>query len=105
MFSISADPRDGFPRDPSLIISFLSVEGFTVLITVSCGEDVDEASEDEVEELVDRPRTTNGTYQAHGNYYRTDSGKVKICIFKKNQRSPNVYLYSKIIRTTGNLYL
>ena len=34
---------------------------FSVLITVSCDEDVEEAGEDEVEELVDRPGTTNGT--------------------------------------------
>ena len=30
-------------------------------VPVSCDEDVGEAGEDEVEELVDRPRTTNGT--------------------------------------------
>ena len=51
VFSVSAAPRDGFPRDSSLIISLLSVAGFSVLITVSCDEDVEEAGEDEVEEL------------------------------------------------------
>ena len=61
MFSASADPRDGFPRDSSLIISLLSVAGFSVLITASCDEDVEEAGEDEEEELVDRSGTTNGT--------------------------------------------
>ena len=61
VFSFSADPRDGIPRNSSLTISLLSFAGFSVLITVSCDEDVDEAGEDEVEELVDRPRTTNGT--------------------------------------------
>ena len=61
MFSVFADPRDGFPRDSSLIISLLSVAGFSVLITVSCDEDVDEAGEDKVGELVDKPGTTNGT--------------------------------------------
>ena len=60
MFSVSADPRDGFHRDSSLIISLLSVAGFSVLITVSCDEDVEEAVEEEVEELVDRPGTTSG---------------------------------------------
>ena len=30
-------------------------------VTVSCSEDVGEVGEDEVEELVDRPGTTNGT--------------------------------------------
>ena len=61
MFSVSAYPRDGFPRDSSLIVSLLSVAGFSVGVTVSCDEDDEEAGEDEVEELVDRPRTTNGT--------------------------------------------
>ena len=61
VFSVSADPRDGFPRDSSLIISLLPVGGFSVLTTVSCDEDVEETSEGEGEELVDRPWTTNGT--------------------------------------------
>ena len=39
------------PHDSSLIVSLLSVAGFSVLITVSCDEDVEEAGEDEVEEL------------------------------------------------------
>ena len=43
MFSVAADPRDGFPGDSSLINSLLSVAGFSVLITVSCDEDVEEA--------------------------------------------------------------
>ena len=60
MFSVSADARDRFHRDSSLIISLLSVAGFSVLITVSCDEDVEEAVEEEVEELVDRPGTTSG---------------------------------------------
>ena len=42
-------------------LSLLSVAGFSVLPTVSCDEDVQEANEDEVEALVDRPGTTNGT--------------------------------------------
>ena len=33
-----------------------------MLTTVSCDEDVEETGEDEAEELVDRPGTTNGTY-------------------------------------------
>ena len=56
-FSFSADLRDGFPRDSSL----LSVAGFSVQITESFDEDVEEAGEDEVEKLADRPRTTMGT--------------------------------------------
>ena len=61
MFSVSGDPRDGFPRESSLIVSHLSCAGFSVLTTESCDEDVEEACEDEREELVDKPRTTNGT--------------------------------------------
>ena len=61
MFSVSADPCGGFPRDSSLTVSLLSVAGFSVLPTVSCDEDVEETSEDEVEELVDIPGTTKGT--------------------------------------------
>ena len=56
MFSISADPRDGFLRDSSLVISLLSAARFSVQITVSCDEDVEEVGQDEVEELVDETR-------------------------------------------------
>ena len=34
VFSISADPCDGFPRDSSLIIPLLSVAGFAVIFGV-----------------------------------------------------------------------
>ena len=61
LFSLSDDPCDGFHRDSSLIISLLCVAGFSVPITLSCDEDVEEVGEDEVEEVVDRPGTTNGT--------------------------------------------
>ena len=61
MFSISADPSDGFHRDSSLRISLLSIAVLSVLPTVSCDEDVEETGEDEVEELVDRPGTTKST--------------------------------------------
>ena len=60
-FSVSADPCNGFQRDSSLIISLLSAAGFSVLIRLSCDEDVEVLGEDDVEELVDRPGTTNGT--------------------------------------------
>ena len=52
---------NGFPRDSALILPLLSAEGFSVLVTESCNEDVEEVGEDDVEELVDKPRTTNGT--------------------------------------------
>ena len=55
MFSLSTDPSHWFPRDSSLIVSLLSAAGFSVPITVSCDEDVEEVGEDEVVELVDRP--------------------------------------------------
>ena len=57
----SADPRDGFPRDSSLIVSLLSVAGFSVPITESRDEDAEEVGEDDVEKLVDKPGTTSGT--------------------------------------------
>ena len=47
--------------DSSLIIALLATAGFSVLTTFSCDEDIEEVGEDEVEELVDRPGTTNGT--------------------------------------------
>ena len=40
---------------------FFLLLDFSVLITISCDEDVEEAGEDEVEELVDRTGTTKGT--------------------------------------------
>ena len=49
----------GFPGDSSLTVSLLSVAGFSVLITVSCDEDVEKAGVNEVEELVEIPGTTN----------------------------------------------
>ena len=36
-----------------------------MLITVSCDEDVEEVGEDDVEEFVDKPGTTNGTYRVY----------------------------------------
>ena len=47
MFSVSAD--------------LLVDAGYSVEVTVSCDEDIGEVGEDELEELVDRPRTTTGT--------------------------------------------
>ena len=50
-----------FPRadDSSLVLSLLLDAGISVSVTVSCDEDVGEV--DEVEELVEKPSTTNGT--------------------------------------------
>ena len=61
VFSVFADPRDWFLRVSSLMISLLSVVGFSVPTTESCCEDVEELGQDEAEELVDRPGTKNGT--------------------------------------------
>ena len=47
------------PRADSLVLSLLPVAGIYVVIKVSCDEDVGEV--DEVEELVDKPGTTNAT--------------------------------------------
>ena len=61
-FSVSADPHDGIPRtDSSLILPLLSVAGCSVPITESFDENVGEEGDDEVEELGDKPGTTNGT--------------------------------------------
>ena len=57
-FSVSAGPRDESPRTASLMLSLLVDVGCSMGVTASCDEDV---GEDELEELVDRPRTTNGT--------------------------------------------
>ena len=52
---------DGFPRDSALTLPLLSVAGFSVPTTESCVEDVEEVGQDDVEQLVEKPGTTNGT--------------------------------------------
>ena len=54
---------NGSPRanDSTLVLPLLVVAGSSVSVTVSCDEDVGEVDGDEVEELVDKPGTTNGT--------------------------------------------
>ena len=42
-------------------LSLLVDAGCSVGVTASCDDDAGEAGEDELEELVDRPGTTNGT--------------------------------------------
>ena len=61
-FSISVDSCHEFPRadESPLAFSLLLVARISVSVTVSCEEDVGEV--DEVEELVDKPGTTNGTW-------------------------------------------
>ena len=54
LFSVFAGPCDKFPRTSSLILSLLIDAGCCAGVTVSCDEE-------EVEELVDRPKTTKGT--------------------------------------------
>ena len=61
MFSVSAGPCDEFPRTSSLTLSLLADAGCCVGVTATYDEDVGEAGEDEVEELVDGPGTTKGT--------------------------------------------
>ena len=61
VFSVSAGSCNRFHRNSALILPLLSIAGFSVLITVSCDEDVEEVGVDDVEELVDKPGTTNGT--------------------------------------------
>ena len=60
-FSVSATPRDESPRTSSPIFSLLVDAGRSVGVTASCDEDVEDARENALEELVDRPGTTIGT--------------------------------------------
>ena len=65
MFLVSVGLCSGFHRNSSFVLPLLSVAGFSVHLltsnTESCDEDVVEARVGDVEELVDKPGTTNGT--------------------------------------------
>ena len=65
MFSVSVDLCSGVSRNSSLALPLLSGTGFSVYHltsnTESCDEDVEEVGVGVVEELVDKPETTNGT--------------------------------------------
>ena len=65
MFSVSVDPCTGFHRDSSLILPLHSAAGFSAYLltskTESCDEDVEEVGVGVVEDLVEKPGTTNGT--------------------------------------------
>ena len=71
-FSLSAGPRDGSPRTLSmpLVLSLLVDAGCCVGVTASCGKDVGDAGAAELEEPVDRPGTTSGTYFAVLHFIR-----------------------------------
>ena len=62
-FWISSGSRDGSLRTLSMILVLsLHVDaGYCVGTTASCDEDVRDVGEDKLEELVERPGTTNGT--------------------------------------------
>ena len=64
LFSVSVDSCSGFHRSSSLTLSFLSGTGFSLYLvtskTESCHEDDEEVGVDVMEELVDKPGTTNG---------------------------------------------
>ena len=53
---------NGFDRDSSLILPLPSAAAFSVPSAESCDEDDDEVGEGVVEELVDKPGTTNGRW-------------------------------------------
>ena len=61
LFAVSVGLWSGFPRSSSLTLPLLSAAGFSVPITESCVEDVEEEGVDDVEELVDKPGKKNGT--------------------------------------------
>ena len=62
-FMVSVDSCNGFPSSSSLVLPLLFGTGFSVYLltsnTESCGDD--EVCVGVVEELVDKPGTTNGT--------------------------------------------
>ena len=51
----------GSPVQIHSYFHLLLVAGISVLVTISCDEHVEEVGDDEIEYLVDEPRTTNGT--------------------------------------------
>ena len=62
VFSISAGPCDGCPRTVLLVLFSLLVDvGCNVGITASFGTDVGDVGVAELEEPVDKPKTTIGT--------------------------------------------
>ena len=65
MFSVSVGLCSGFPCASSLVLPLLSGNGFSVYLltsnTESCDEDDEEVGVGVAEELVDKPRTANGT--------------------------------------------
>ena len=65
LFSVSVGLCSGFLCSSSLVLPLLSGTGFSVYLlisnTESCDEDDEEAGVGAVEELVDKPGTTNGT--------------------------------------------
>ena len=65
LFSVFVDLCSGFVRNSSLVLPLLSGTGFSVYLltsnTESCDEDVEEVGVGVVEELIDKPGTTNGT--------------------------------------------
>ena len=65
LFSVSVGSCNGFPRSSSLVLPLLPGTGFSVYPltsnTESCDEDDDEVDVGVVEELEDKPGTTNGT--------------------------------------------
>ena len=65
VFSVSVGLCSGFLRSSSLVLQLLSGTGSSVFLltsnTESCDEDDEEIGVGVVEELVDKPRTTNGT--------------------------------------------
>ena len=65
MFGVSVDLCIKFPRSSSLLLPLLSSTGFSAYRLTSnaesCDEDAEEVGVGVVEELVDKPGTTNGT--------------------------------------------
>ena len=66
LFSISVGLWSGIPRSSSLVLPLLSDTGFSVYLqaskTESCDDDDDEVGAGVVDELADKPGTTDGTW-------------------------------------------
>ena len=61
MFLVCAGSRDGLARTVVLVLSLLVNAGCNVGITAFCGTDVGDVGVAELEEPVNKPRTTIGT--------------------------------------------
>ena len=58
----------GVLRKSALVLPLVSIAGFSVPITESCDEDVEEVCEGDVEQLINKPGTTSGDRWSSDKY-------------------------------------